>query len=59
MESKANNTWENAVNLQRTLKSGEIHIIVLVTSAWHMPRSIRVFEQHGFDVMAAPYGSTV
>jgi len=54
IETKARNTWENAAHLQRMLKSTGIHSIVLVTTAWHMPRSVRVFEQHGFDVLPAP-----
>lgn len=54
VETKANNTWENAANLQHMLKSGGKQTIVLVTTAWHMPRSVRVFEQQGFDVVAAP-----
>jgi len=54
METKANNTWENAANLQRILKDRGINRIVLVTTAWHMPRSVWAFEQNGFEVMAAP-----
>ncbi len=54
VETKANNTWENAANLRHMLKSGGIQTIVLVTTAWHMPRSVRVFRQQGFDVVAAP-----
>jgi len=54
IESKANNTWENAANLRRILQGDGVHNIVLVTTAWHMPRSVRVFEQQGFNVTAAP-----
>jgi len=54
IETEASNTWENAVNLRHILQGNEIYHIVLVTTAWHMPRSVRVFEQHGFDVVAAP-----
>jgi len=53
-ETKANNTWENAANLQSILKSRGINHIVLVTTAWHMPRSLWSFEQQGFEVIAAP-----
>jgi len=54
IETKAKNTWENAANLRHVLQTDGIHTIVLVTTAWHMPRSVRVFEQHGFDVLPAP-----
>lgn len=54
METKANNTWENAANLRRILKAKGINHIVLVTTAWHMPRSVWAFEQNGFKVIAAP-----
>jgi uncharacterized SAM-binding protein YcdF (DUF218 family) len=54
METKANNTWENAANLRRILKHRGINRIVLVTTAWHMPRSVWAFEQNGFKVIPAP-----
>lgn len=53
-ETKSRNTWENAL-FTRTLigpKPGETWL--LVTSAWHMPRSVGVFRQLGFDVVAFP-----
>ncbi len=54
IETEASNTWENAANLRHMLQGNEIYHIVLVTSAWHMPRSVQVFEQHDFHVVAAP-----
>lgn len=54
IETEASNTWENAANLWHMLQGNEIYRIVLVTTAWHMPRSVRAFEQHGFHVLAAP-----
>ncbi len=54
METNANNTWENAANLRRILNGKGISRIVLVTTAWHMPRSAWSFEQNGFEVITAP-----
>lgn len=55
METKARNTRENAlysaILLKNYLKNEEI---ILVTSAMHMPRSIRCFEKVGFKVKAYP-----
>ncbi len=54
MESQANNTWENAVLTQILLAQQNINSIILVTSAWHMPRSVWCFEQQGLTVIPAP-----
>ena len=55
METKARNTRENAIYsaqmLKNYIKSEEV---LLITSAMHMPRSIRCFEQLGFKVKAYP-----
>jgi uncharacterized SAM-binding protein YcdF (DUF218 family) len=53
-EDRSRNTFENAVfSRQLTVsKSGERWL--LVTSAYHMPRSIAVFRRVGFDVEAYP-----
>lgn len=55
METKARNTRENALYsaqlLKNYIKSEEV---LLITSAMHMPRSIRCFEQLGFKVKAYP-----
>lgn len=53
-ETAAKNTWENAANTATLLKEKGINKIVLVTTAWHMPRSVRVFELHGMQVIPAP-----
>ncbi len=53
-ESRSRNTWENAV-LTRDLvdpKQGETWL--LVTSAWHMPRSVGIFRHAGFSVIPYP-----
>jgi len=53
-ESKSRNTWENAVFTRDLLepKSGETWL--LVTSAWHMPRSVGIFRRVGFSVIPYP-----
>ncbi|MBL4759275.1 MAG: YdcF family protein [Mariprofundaceae bacterium] len=53
-EGKARTTWENAANLKNILNEKNIKKIILVTTAWHMPRAVHVFKAQGFDVIAAP-----
>jgi len=47
------NTRENAVNVQQIMKTEGIHRILLVTSAMHMPRSLRIFQKLGIDAIPA------
>lgn len=54
VESASANTWENARYSRQQLKRDGITRIALVTHAWHMPRSVLVFEQHDLDVIPAP-----
>lgn len=54
LESKSRNTWENATLTREVLQPAPGARYLLVTSAWHMPRSIGVFRQAGFDVVAWP-----
>lgn len=52
-DDKATNTFESARNIARLwpARFGDApRRIALVTSAWHMRRSITVFQQQGFDV---------
>ncbi len=53
-ESYANNTWQNAMYIKKLLAEKDINHIILVTSAWHMPRSVWCFESQGLHVIAAP-----
>jgi uncharacterized SAM-binding protein YcdF (DUF218 family) len=53
-EDKSRNTWENAVFSKQlaNLKPGERWL--LVTSAYHMPRSVGVFRKAGFPIEPYP-----
>ncbi|MEM6782343.1 MAG: YdcF family protein [Bacteroidota bacterium] len=53
-EATSRNTYENAVEAKRLLDARGITDVVLVTSAFHMPRAVRVFEAQGLTVEAAP-----
>ncbi len=48
------NTYQNAVNVQKILESQGIKQIILVTSAFHLPRSLLIFKKLGIDVIPAP-----
>jgi uncharacterized SAM-binding protein YcdF (DUF218 family) len=53
-ESKSRNTWENAVFTRDLVKPKPGEIWLLVTSAWHMPRSAGIFRHLGFVVTPYP-----
>lgn len=48
-EEQSRTTFENALRTRDALGPGQ-HRIALVTSAYHMPRSVMWFEHVGFDV---------
>ncbi|MDC0833535.1 Putative membrane protein [Geitlerinema sp. FC II] len=48
------NTHQNAVNVKEILEERGIQRVLLVTSALHMPRSLRVFKKQGIDAIPAP-----
>lgn len=54
LEEESANTYENAIFTKDILEPMGITRIILVTSAFHMPRSVAVFEKQGFDVIPAP-----
>ena len=56
LEGESRTTWENAQFSAEILHKQGIHRVVLVTNAWHMPRSRWSFEQFGFEVISAPVG---
>lgn len=48
------NTYQNAVNVRQIMKERGIRRVLLVTSAMHMPRSLRIFQRLGIEVIPAP-----
>jgi uncharacterized SAM-binding protein YcdF (DUF218 family) len=54
LESASRNTYENAVYSRHILEQNGIRRIILVTSAFHMPRSVALFEHQGLEVIPAP-----
>lgn len=54
-ETRSQNTWENGVFTKKILDSLKIPpVIILVTSALHMPRSAAIFKKLGCTVYPAP-----
>ncbi len=53
-EKSSTNTMENAIYAKRILEQYNIKKFYLVTSAWHMPRSLWAFKQVGLDPIPAP-----
>lgn len=54
IEGESRNTRENAVNSTGILRRNGWDTALLVTSAFHMPRAMAVFEKAGVEVTAAP-----
>ncbi|AWN42227.1 YdcF family protein [Methylobacterium durans] len=54
LEHRSRNTRENALFTADLVKPKPGERWLLVTSAWHMPRSIGCFRQAGFEVTAFP-----
>ncbi len=51
-ENGSRNTYENVQNIKRILEEKDINFVCLITSAYHMPRSIYVF--YAFHINALP-----
>ncbi|MBN2736236.1 MAG: YdcF family protein [Spirochaetales bacterium] len=51
LEKQSRNTWENAREVQKLYQPGKI---LLVTSAFHIARSVLCFENNGMEVVPAP-----
>ena len=56
LEGQSRTTWENAQYSAQMLQAEGIQRVVLVTDAWHMPRSRWSYEQFGFQVLAHLWG---
>jgi uncharacterized SAM-binding protein YcdF (DUF218 family) len=54
LENEARNTEENAQFLKETVQAAPGETWLLVTSAFHMPRSVGLFRKAGFDVVPWP-----
>jgi len=54
LQPHSRNTHEDAVYSAEILRQKGAHRILLVTSAWHMPRSYRLFQAQGLEVIPAP-----
>ncbi|MGY2290147.1 YdcF family protein [Pseudomonas sp. SDO528_S397] len=55
-EERSRTTWENAQMSAEILLPQGIKRVVVVTQAWHMPRSVWSFEKAGFTVVPGPVG---
>lgn len=53
-EAQARNTHENAVFAKQVMNPASGEVWLLVTTAWHMPRSVGVFRKQGWDVVPYP-----
>ena len=58
-EERSRTTAENAANVAALLRQHDIHRIILVTHAWHMPRAMEAFQHNGIQAIPAPTGYTL
>ncbi|MCO6452389.1 MAG: YdcF family protein [Caldilineales bacterium] len=54
LEPDARNTYENAIYARDILQEKGVEDFLLVTSATHMPRSMRIFQKQGLEPIPAP-----
>lgn len=52
-EGRSRTTWENALLTEELAAAKGIRRVLLVTSAWHMPRALAAFRQTGLEVVPA------
>jgi uncharacterized SAM-binding protein YcdF (DUF218 family) len=55
-EARSADTRENARYSAAMLAADGVRRVLLVTSAWHLPRAVACFEAEGLTVIAAPTG---
>jgi uncharacterized SAM-binding protein YcdF (DUF218 family) len=53
-ESESGNTYQNATGTKAILEQRNLHRILLVTSALHMPRAMELFRGQGVEAISAP-----
>ena len=54
LQDKSQNTYEDALFSCEMVKEEGFQNVLLVTSAMHMPRSVKLFEKQGCEVIPAP-----
>jgi len=54
VEDRSRTTWENAALSTPMLRKADVQHVLLVTSAWHMPRAVEAFARVGLAVTPAP-----
>lgn len=59
LQTKSQNTHEDAEYSAKILREKGISKIILVTSAMHMPRSVALFEKQGIEVLPSPTDFTI
>jgi uncharacterized SAM-binding protein YcdF (DUF218 family) len=55
-EDRSSDTRENARGSAELLRRDGVRTVLLVSSAWHLPRAVAAFEATGLRVVAAPTG---
>ncbi len=53
-ERESRNTFENVILTQKLVEPGKNEHWVVITSAWHMPRTLGIFRQAGWSVIPWP-----
>ena len=56
VEGKSRTSWENAAFAKPMLERDGVRHVLLVSSAWHLPRAVEVVERVGIRVTPAPTG---
>jgi uncharacterized SAM-binding protein YcdF (DUF218 family) len=54
LEHQSRNTYENAIFSKALVNPGSEETWVLITTAWHMPRSVGIFRKVGWPVIPYP-----